>query len=199
MLGHEGVTTALYQSITHWLPQVAAQMRAELSLTEQDLQIPGVEDIHPAPIDAIQIGRFPSLMIDEMETGPRTSTRSVASRGDLDTYLIRYKFRIWLWASDPRGVRETAVAIKRYATAVRTTLLVNKLLFDNDIESAVIDPKSFKESFSDVGQNKAKNYLAGSYIEFEISTTETLRAIGTTAGLSAKIGLHVGLMHELNT
>lgn len=199
MLGHEGVTAALYKSITHWLPQVGEQMRAELGLDASGFRIPEPQNMHPAPVDAVQIGQFPALMVDEMETGPRASTRSAASMGDLDTYLIRYKFRVWLWASDPRGPRETAVAIKRLATAVRISLLVNKLIFDDKGESAVIDPKTFQESFSDVGQDKTNRYLAGSYIQFEVMSTETLRAIGTEAGLTARIGLHVGLMHELDT
>lgn len=193
MLGHEGVTTALYQSVVTWLPQVAAQMRVELGLDETTLQIPGTDDIHPVMEDAVQVGRFPTLMIQELETGPRSSTRQSAGSGDLDTYRIRYKFRVYMWVMGS-GYRRTGVLIKRLATAVRTTLLVNKLLHEAGQESVVFDPATIKESFSDVEPDGAANFLAGSYIEFEVMTTELLRATVTDSGLTAKLALNVGLM-----
>lgn len=195
MLGHEGVTEALHQSVTTWLPLVAAQARLELGLDETSLQIPEPEDIHPVMEDAIQLGRYPALMIDEMETGPRSTTRQAGGSGDLDTYLIRYRFRIYLYAVGS-GYRATGVAIKRLTTVTRTTLLVNKILFDDGKESAVLDPKSFKESFSEVGGTAETKYLAGSYIEFEVMATEKLRATVTETGLTARLGLHVGLLHD---
>lgn len=194
MLGHEGVTEALHQSILLWLPQVADQMRRELGLDETTLRIPEPADIHPVMEDALQIGRFPALMIDELETGPRSTTRQSAASGDLDKYLIRYRFRIYLWVTGT-GYRATGLAIKRLSTAARTTLLVNRILFDDGKESAITDPKSFKESFSEVAGSGTAKYLAGSFIEFEVMATELLRAVGTEAGLSAGFNMHAGLLH----
>jgi hypothetical protein len=195
MLGHEGVTQALHQSILQWLPQVADQMRTELGLDETGLRIPAPKDIHPVMDDAIQIGRFPALMINELETGPRSTTRQSAGSGDLDKYLIRYRFRIYLWVTGA-GYRSTGAAIKRLTTAARTTLLVNRILFDNGKESAITDPKSFKEVFSDVAGDTSTKYLAGSYIELEVMTTELLRAVGTDAGLTATFDMHTALIED---
>lgn len=196
MLGHEAITTFLHQAVVNRLRPVMEFMIREGNIPSGELRIPENTNIHPSVVDAVALNAFPSMMIEELETGPRSSTRKISSDGFFDEYEIRYQFRVYSYVTGP-NYTSTALAQKRTATAVRLALLMHRGLYEKNGESAVIDPATFRESFSDTASNDgSKKYIAGSYAEFEVLVIEKLPITLDPNILPGKLNLWVGLLDQ---
>ncbi|MGP4995549.1 hypothetical protein [Glutamicibacter ardleyensis] len=194
MLGHEAITTLLHQSVANRLRPFMEYMIREGGIPAGELRVPAVDNIYPSVVDAVALNAFPAVMIEEIETGPRSSTRQISSDGFFDEYEIRYQFRVWLYVTGA-NYTATSLAQKRTATALRGALLMHRGLYEKNGESAVIDPATFRESFSDItGNDGGSKFIAGSYAEFEVLVIEKLPITLDPNTLPGKLNLWVGLL-----
>lgn len=174
MLGHEGVVRALTVRLRERLPQMVAQLRAELQVDLPGLPDIPPEQIHPSEVDAVSKGYFPVFMVSQDGTGLQQSTRQVDVFADHDEYEFRYRCRIVFYATGDSPER-TEVQRKRLLLALRQTVLSDRILYDEGGEHAYIDHGYMREQFSELAQDGTGKLLAGAYLEIEIVTNEILR------------------------
>lgn len=174
MLGHEGVVRALTIRLRERLPQMVAQLRAEVGADLFDLPNIPPEQIHPSEVDAVGKGLFPVFMVTQDGTGLQQSTRQVDVFADHDEYQFRYRCRVMLWATGD-SPEETELQRKRLLLALRQTVLADRILYDNDGESAVVDHGYMREQFSVLAKDGMGKLLAGAYLEIEVVANEILQ------------------------
>lgn len=198
MLGHELMTALVTSEVRKRLPRVMAA-RAAVKAPDLPVPVPATDYIYPHPLPAQDIGGYPCLMVEELETGPRYSTRQQAPSGNLDVFEIRYLFRVWCYVRG-QDYKHTAYRQKYMATSLRMALLEKRCLFESGDEKSVIDPSTIRESFSNVDtDDDAQKYLAGHYIEFEIVSEETLRPSTVPEDVAALFSLQGGYMERNST
>lgn len=198
MLGHELITAVVTTEVRNRLPRVMAA-RAAVKAPDLPVPTPETDYIYPHALPAQDIGGYPCLMVEELETGPRYTTRQQAPSGNLDVFEIRYLFRVWCYVRG-QDYKHTAYRQKYMATSLRMALLEQRCLRETEEERAVIDPATVRESFSNVDtDDDAQKYLAGHYIEFEIVSEETLRPSNVPEDVAAVFSLQGGYMERTST
>lgn len=198
MLGHEVITALVTRAVRDRVPETVRR-RATAKTPDLPVTVPDPENIYPHPVPSQDIGAFPALMVEELETGPRYTTRQVTVSGSTDVFEFRYVFRVYTYV---HGIdyRHTSYQQKYLATSLRMALLADRCLFESEEERAVIDPNSFRESFSNVARDAdAEKYLSGHYAEFEIIATETSRSTEIPDEVFSELRLTTGLMHQDST
>jgi len=195
MIGNEAMTTILHQSLVRRIPDVVNMMNQERSFDPGVLPLPRPENIHPQYVNTKAINAYPAVMIDQLVTGPRNTTRLQSSTGFYDVYEFLYAFRVYGFVTGS-DYNSTTLAQLRLTDILRASLLMSRTLLAKEDESAVILPESFRESFSEAMQNEeSKKFLSASFIEFEVRTEEKIGATFNPDMLPGKIGLQIGLMY----
>lgn len=195
MIGHEVITATLTETLIERVPAIM-QRRMAAQAPELPVDIPRPEHVYPHPIPTQSIEGYPYLAVEELNTGPRFTTQKVGTRGAIEVFETRYVFRIWCFV---RGsdFSSTSYRQKYLATCLRAALLTRRCLFDVGEEQIVLDPQTFVESFSEVGNDEdSSKFLAGHYAEFELLVTETTEFPGVNPDLPANIKLRLGLMYK---
>lgn len=193
MIGHEMMTALVTTEVRKRVPHVM-RSRAAAKAPDLPVLIPETQFIYPHPLPAQDIGGYPCLMVEELETGPRYTTRQQAPAGNYDVFEFRYLFRVWGYVRG-QDYKHTAYRQKYQASSLRMALLENRGLFESAEEKAVIDPSTIRESFSTVDTDEdAQKYLAGHLIEFEIVAEETLRPSTLPEDVLAVYRVELGLM-----
>ena len=195
MLGHELLTALVTQRLRERVPVVMAD---RASKKKPELPVTGPETLHVYPhfVPAQEVGGFPCLMVEELDTNPRFTTRQVGSDGSQTLFEFRYVFRVNCFV---RGTdyKVTAYRQKYMATVLRMALLERLSYYVSDSEKVIIDPLTFRESFSDVNVTEGDaKFLAGHYAEFELVSTETLQLSGMPDELAAVLTAQTGLMEK---
>jgi hypothetical protein len=170
MLGPEGVTRAVYLNAdTHLAPRVA-ELRERYAATAAEL--PGFVEIHPDEINTRSIEKFPCLAIVIPATTGKQYNRQTDVDAFYEEYSYRYTVQLYAYATGS-STASTSKAIKRYTLAVREAFLANKILPTPETDSAVVDPSTLVESYSELDKRDNK-YIAASIVQFEIVTHERL-------------------------
>jgi hypothetical protein len=173
MLGAEGVSTAIKDKAEAAMPAKLAQLRARYSADEWT--IPAPASLYSTNKDILSIEQFPSIIVTTVDTTGRIGNRQLGGDGVRDVYQYKYRMRIFVYVTG-RDDEATDLLRQRYVLAAREVLLTNKILVDAGGQYAALDPNTVKESYSDVAADEAQMLLAGAYLEFEVTTSESLAA-----------------------
>lgn len=182
MYGHEGASRDLTDRMLTRLPARLASIRIEKTATRGQLPDPGLVKPHFVPdIDSSQ---YPAICITELDTPTGlTGSRGVVSDMQYDVFTYRYPFRIWVYVMG-KTYGDTELLLKRYLTAVRESLLENRVLTDTDEASVTIDAATITEAF-DVPDETARQVLGVGYVGVVLESTEVINAVLTTGGAAA--------------
>jgi hypothetical protein len=187
MLGPEGVTRAVSEHAKTILPGRLAEFRARYT-------DPGLRDfaaVYSDEVNALSIEKFPALAVVIPRTTGKIGNRQTDIDATFEEYSYRYETRLYAYAvGDSAGA--TSLAIKRYTLAVREAFLAGKILPTPDTDEAVIDPVSLVESYSELDKTESQ-FIAASYVQFDVVTTERLFFPDRFGGAPAEIGVGVGL------
>lgn len=173
MLGTEGVSRALVYRLLERFPSKMSEIRNRLALEPGEL--PDIAEIYPHEIPLVAVNAYPCIAVVTYETTGRLGNRQMESDGDFDEYSYRYRMRVFVWGMADNHV-ETDLLRKRITLAAREVLLNDKIFYDQGGQYAELDPQTLKESYSDIGDFTDSQFLGGAYLEFEVSTQETLKA-----------------------
>lgn len=198
MLGHETVTAMLTNHVREYLPLV---MQRRMAITKPDLPvtIPEKDHIYPFVLPHVAIGAYPCLFVEEMETGPRYTTKQTSAAGDVDEFEFRYVFRVWCFVNGT-DYQQTAYQQKYLATSLRIALLKNRRIHETDDEKVVVDVATFRESLSGVDNDEDSNkFLAGFFTELELVATETMHPTELPPEIEAMFTVGAGLMRPHST
>ncbi|AYD81510.1 hypothetical protein HYP71_gp016 [Arthrobacter phage KBurrousTX] len=175
MLGSEGVSRALVYRLMERFPSKLLELRNRLQVDGYELPDVQPEHFYPTEVNILAITTFPCISVVSYETTGRVGNRQFESDALYDEYSYRYRMRVFVWGMGD-GEVETDLLRKRLALAAREVLLSGLILHDSNGQYAELDPQTLKESYSDVGERAAAQYLGGAYLEFEVATQETLAA-----------------------
>jgi len=171
MLGVEGVTRALFTHASAALPGRVAELRARYGASVGVL--PDFAKIYPDEINTLSIEKFPALAITIPATTGKIDNRQTDIDATFEEYSYRYTVQLFAYAVADNSAA-TSKAIKRYTLAVREAFLANKILpVDDTGDTAQVDPQTLVESYSELDKKDSK-FIAASFVQFEIVTTERL-------------------------
>lgn len=173
VLGAEGVSTAIVKKIRAHAPGKITQLRTRYKADKATLPMPA--SLYSTDKDVLSIEAYPTIICTTVDTTGRIGNRQLSSDGEVDEYQYKYRMRIFVYVTGTDHA-DTDLLRKRFVLAVKEILLTNLILVDGDGQYALMEPNSIKESYSDVGANEAKQLLAGAYLEFEVTTSESLDA-----------------------
>lgn len=195
MLGPEGITRLLVGRLHERLPLELAAVRESVGATESDL--PDFQALQPYVPDIATIEDWPAVFVTYIETNPSVggSSRLLTSGPEADSYQYRYRNRVYVFA---RGVNaaETDLRIKRYALAVRQSLIRHKSLtsLEGQGGSHARIESDIREAMSDVGLDPtSKRFIGGGYVQVDVVANETLEAIEGPLGQVGQIDVHPAL------
>ncbi len=177
MLGPEGVARALVGRMSQRMPAKLAELRTRLGVDAYEL--PDLDAVYPTEINVLAVGRFPCIAVVEFDTSGRVGNQQTDMGSGFEEYLYRYRMRVFVWGMADGHV-ETDLLRKRLALSVREVLLQDKVIHNDEAggQYAEIDPKTLRESFSDIGAVDEQQVLGGAYIEVEVVTQEQLAWLG---------------------
>ena len=173
MLGAEGVSTAIVEKIRAHAPAKITQLRARYSADAATIPMPA--SLHSTSKDTLSIEEYPAIVCTTVDTTGRLGNRQLSSDGEFDVFQYKYRMRMFVFVTGP-GTEATDLLRKRYVLAVREILLTNIIFVDAGGQYAELDPNTIKESYSEVAENDDKQLFAAAYLEFEITTAESLAA-----------------------
>jgi len=173
MLGAEGVATAILQKLETRLPAKVTEFRTRYGTTAAALPMPA--SLYSTEVDVLSVDKYPAIIVTTVDTTGRIGNRQLQGTGEVDVYQYKYRMRVFLYVTGTDH-GPTDLLRKRYALAAREVLLTNLVLVDADGQYALLEPNTVKESYSDVATNQAQLLFAGVYVEFEVTTAESLAA-----------------------
>jgi hypothetical protein len=192
MLGPEGVTRGLFLHAVANLPGRMGILRARYGASTADL--PDFANYYPDEIGTLSIEKFPALAVVVSGTTGELGNRQTDVDATYEEYSYRYKVQLYAYAMGATGP-ETSQKIKRYTLAVREAFLADKILPVGDTDAATVDPRSLVESYSELDMSKDQ-YIAASYVQFEVVTHERLDAINPFGTDPAAVELGAGLLPQ---
>lgn len=170
MLGPEGVTRGVTEQAKLTLPGKLSEFRTRYETTAATL--PDFQTVYSDGVNALSIEKFPSLVVVIPSTTGKIDNRQTDIDSTFEEYSYRYTVRLFAYVlGDSEGA--TSLAVKRYTLAVREAFLAAKILPVDGDDYAVIDPQTVVESYSELAP-KDNRYIAASYVQFEVVTTERL-------------------------
>jgi hypothetical protein len=183
VIGPEGVALALVARLEARLPARLEQVRARHTATARDL--PDPVEIRWTAEEGASIERFPMITVTPVETDPDVGALPTSSSGFGNSYQYRYRSELFVWVRG-RDYPSTQLAQWRYALAVREVLLAERpLLPAGGPDYLTIDPNRLSETYSDIGEDQRRQWIAGTRIVVETLSQEYLPAIQPTAGTAA--------------
>lgn len=184
MYGHEGASRDLTRRMKSRLPARLASIRIEKTATVEQLPNPGL--VRPHFVPDLDLTDYPAICITELDTpSGLTGSRGITSDMQYDQYTYRYPFRIWVYIMG-KTYGDTELLLKRYLTAVRESLLEDRVLADTDEASVIIDASTIVEAF-DVPDETATQVLGVGYVGLVLESTEVINAIFTGAATDGTI------------
>jgi hypothetical protein len=187
MLGPEGVTRAVSEHAKTVLPARIAEFRARYT----DPGLRNFAAVYSDEVNALSIEKFPALAVVIPGTTGRRDNRNTDIDATFEEYSYRYQTRLYAYAvGDSAGA--TSLAIKRYTLAVREAFLAEKILPVPGDDYATIDPVSLVESYSELDKTESQ-FIAASYVQFDVVTTERLTYPDRFGGEPAEITVGAGL------
>jgi len=173
MLGAEGVSAAIVKKLETSLPAKITEMRARYGVPAAVLPMPA--SLYSTEMDVLSIDKYPALIVTTVDTTGKIGNRQFAGTDEVDVYQYKYRMRVFIYVTG-KDHGDTDLLRKRYALAAREVLLTNLILVNAGGQYAILEPNTVKESYSDVATNQAQLLFAGVYVEFEVTTAETLAA-----------------------
>lgn len=177
MYGHEGVTRDLRRRLLSKLPAHLNAIRIERNAPLAELPNPAQVLSHFIP--HIDITSYPTVAISELDTpNGLTGAREVRQGTRFDSYVYRYPFRIWIHV---RGVDYgiTELTLKRYMTAIRTVILENRVLVDNDDAHVTFDPETLSENFDAAMEDANRQIFGVGFIGVVLESSESINLVTT--------------------
>ncbi|QWY81919.1 hypothetical protein SEA_SICARIUS2_14 [Arthrobacter phage Sicarius2] len=173
MIGSEGVARALVRRLRDTLNPRLTELRIRYETTASAL--PDVALVDADEPDPISIEKFPAVFVVPVDTTGRQDNRQTAATGSYDEYSFTYNVQIYVYARGETK-RSTSLRVKRYTLAVRECLLGGRQLLSG-IESLSVEPKTIRESYSQVGQlPEQKDFIGGAYIDVQIVSEERIES-----------------------
>lgn len=172
MYGHEGVTRDLRRRLLDKLPDHLNAIRVSRTATLGTL--PNPTQILPHFIPDIDVDSYPTVAISELDTpNGLTGAREVRQGTRFDSYVYRYPFRIWIYVRSV-GYGITELQLKRYMTALRTVILENRVLVDNDDAHVTFDPETLTENFDAAMEDANRQVLGVGFIGVVLESAESI-------------------------
>jgi len=171
MIGPEGATKAVAERVADLMPDKLVELRERLA----DDKLPEVNSITAFDDHRIPMNKWPAIMVVPQDTPKMTMA---GTNGVEEKWTPRYVMRAFVWV---RGSDQLNVALNRY----RITLALREVLLASRVfDQFELDVTTFRESFSDVMDVKNEGTIAGAWIQFDMTSEETLTtgtALGTVA------------------
>jgi hypothetical protein len=174
MLGSEGVTRAVDQTLQLHMPAKLAEFRARYTVTDQEL--PNIQRWYAHDVDEVEISGFPAILTVEVESTGELGNQELDRSYTYDVYEFEYVMRVYVWAmGDTAGT--TALLVKRLVLAVEEILLGHKVLYSNDDgEGIKVDPRRIRHSYSDPATDGAQQILSAGYVQVFLQSQEILHS-----------------------
>lgn len=190
VLGAEGVSTAIVTKLREHAPAKITQLRARYGADTATLPMPA--SLHSTAKDTLSIEEYPAIVCTTVDTTGRIGNRQLSSDGEFDVYQYKYRMRVFVFVTGA-DTEDTDLLRKRFVLAVREILLTNLILVDGAGQYALMDPNTIKESYSDVAKNDAEQLFAAAYLEFEVTTAESLASFPVTHPGDIQIDTDLGV------
>lgn len=175
LIGPAGVRNDIVAFLRVWYPQHVLACRAAWGLTKAQLPVPVSKPTEPRedaylPREPAALDRWPMIAVT---TGRRTTARG---RGDISDdgdpiYESTYPVRVWSWVRT-EGANATQDMRDYMASALMVTLVSHVNLGTNG--RLRLTPTTMVTDFSAVEKVNGERFVAGSYVGFDVSATETL-------------------------
>jgi len=180
MIGPEGATVAVATRIANLMPDKLIELRERLA----DEKLPEVNSVTAFDDHRIPMQKWPAIMVVPQDTPKMTMA---GTNGVEEKWSTRYVMRAFVWV---RGADKLNVAINRYriTLALREVLLASRRFGDFEL-----DVTTFRESFSDVMDIKNEGTIAGAWIQFDMTSEETLTT-GTALGTVTTTDVNTGVI-----
>lgn len=183
MSGPEAAAQAVAARLATDLPGRLTALETRLTLPAGSLAVPQL--IQPRDEVELRLEDFPAVLVVPMEA---VSFRAMTATATGELYHVRYVMRVYCWSRGEHAA-DTDLARKRLTLAVRETLL-GRQKFD----VSRIDPGTFVESYSDLGETEDRATLAAAFIGFEMVMEETVPFPEGTLGAANTITTTTGLL-----
>lgn len=178
MYGHEGVVRDLKHRLEARLPARLNAIRIEKATNLRALPNPAQILGHFIP--DVDVDQYPTIAVTELDTpSGLTGAREVEQGMQADAFVYRYPVRIFVHV---RGVDYgiTELQLKRYLTAVRETMLENRILTDNDQAYVTIDPNTLRAVFDGPLEDDTRQVLGVGFVGVVLESTELINKVPST-------------------
>lgn len=190
MLGSEGVTRAVDQTLQLNMAAKLAEFRTRYGVDDKEL--PNVQKWYAHDVDEVEISGFPAILTIEVESTGDLGNQELDRTYTSETYEFQYVMRVYVWAmGDLAGT--TALLVKRLVLAVEEILLGHKILYQNDDgEGIKVDPRRIRHSYSDPATDGARQILSAGYVQVYVQSQEILHStrpviIGSPVDISVDV------------
>jgi hypothetical protein len=178
MYGHEGIVRDLKRRLEQRLPARLNSIRVERGSNLRALPNPAQILGHFIP--DIDVDQYPTIAVTELDTPTGlTGAREIQQGMQADAFVYRYPVRIFVHVrSVDYGITE--LQLKRYLTAVRETILENRILTETDEAYVTFDPSTLREVFDGPIEADERQILGVGFVGVVLESTELINKVPST-------------------